>query len=55
MNKWENMEFDKTATLSKDKFNPKKETANKICIELEHIAKETGRFLDQLTPSYKLA
>lgn len=43
--KWRTLPFEDIAALSKDKFDPKKQTQNHNCIELEHIEAETGRIL----------
>mgnify|MGYP001425788089 CR=1 FL=1 len=42
---WKTYSFKEIASLSKEKYNPKKETLNLPCIELEHIESETGRLL----------
>ena len=46
INNWETREFALIAHKSKKKINPKKESDNAICIELEHISKESGSLLD---------
>ncbi|MBN6187763.1 restriction endonuclease subunit S [Aneurinibacillus sp. BA2021] len=52
MKNWRKYEFGEVVTLSKEKYNPKKEKDNFICIELEHLESDTGRLLghtDSLT------
>lgn len=43
--KWKFYELDKIVEISSSKFNPLKNCENKICIELEHISKETGEII----------
>jgi len=45
MQEWKVYEFKELVNLSKEKYNPKSETMNLPCIELEHIESETGRLL----------
>ena len=45
INNWETREFSLVVHKSKAKINPKKESDNAICIELEHISKESGHLL----------
>ncbi|UJZ87087.1 restriction endonuclease subunit S [Heyndrickxia coagulans] len=45
MQEWKVYEFKELVNLSKEKYNPKNETMNLPCIELEHIESETGRLL----------
>ncbi|MCM3763229.1 restriction endonuclease subunit S [Alkalihalobacillus oceani] len=45
MKNWRKYEFGEVVTLSKEKYNPKKEKDNFICIELEHLESDTGRLL----------
>ncbi|GER68640.1 hypothetical protein BpJC4_31110 [Weizmannia acidilactici] len=45
MQGWKTYELKELVSLSKEKYNPKKETENLPCIELEHIEGETGRLL----------
>lgn len=55
MSDWQIVEFEVIARLAKQKFNPKKETVNKICIELEHITKETGRLIGSTSSKLQLS
>ena len=55
MSDWQIIEFEVIARLAKQKFNPKKETVNKICIELEHITKETGRLIGSTSSKLQLS
>lgn len=45
MEDWRKYEFGEVVTLSKEKYNPKKDKDNFKCIELEHLESETGRLL----------
>ncbi len=53
--KWGKVEFNEIATLSKQKFNPQKEANDKLCVELEHIEKETGRLLGTINSAGQLS
>lgn len=52
---WNKIEFHAIASLSKKKFNPKKENIEMTCIELEHIEKETGRLLGSTSSTSQLS
>lgn len=54
-NTWNKIEFSQIATLAKKKFNPLKEQYEKICVELEHIEKETGCLLDTISSKDQLS
>ncbi|NMA85550.1 MAG: restriction endonuclease subunit S, partial [Epulopiscium sp.] len=45
MEGWKKYSFKEIASLSKGKYNPKKEKLDLPCIELEHLESETGRLL----------
>lgn len=45
MEDWKTYSFKEIASLSKGKYNPKKENLDLPCIELEHLESETGRLL----------
>lgn len=45
MDKWKTYELKQLVKLSKIKYNPKKESLNLPCIELEHIQSGTGRLI----------
>ncbi|WFA05268.1 restriction endonuclease subunit S [Bacillus sp. HSf4] len=45
MEDWRKYEFGEVVTLSKEKYNPKKDKDNFKCIELEHLESETGRLI----------
>lgn len=45
MEEWKSYSFKEIASLSKEKYDPKKETVDLPCIELEHIESETGRLV----------
>ena len=55
MDSWQSYEFSSIAKLSKDKFDPKKEKNNAVCIELEHISKETGRLIGSTNSDIQLS
>ena len=55
MDSWQSYEFSSIAKLSKDKFDPKKEKDNAVCIELEHISKETGRLIGSTNSDIQLS
>ncbi len=42
---WKYCYLNEIIEIFKKKFNPKKNSANQICIELEHISSETGKLL----------
>lgn len=52
---WSKIEFHEIASLSKKKFDPKRENVEKACIELEHIEKGTGRLLGQISSAGQLS
>ena len=54
-NKWVKVEFNEIATLSKQKFNPQKEANDRLCVELEHIEKETGRLIGTINSAGQLS
>jgi type I restriction enzyme S subunit len=43
--KWRVLPFEQIASPSREKFDPKKNSEDRNCIELEHIESETGRLL----------
>lgn len=45
MQGWKNYELKELVTLSKEKYNPKKEKENVPCIELEHLESNTGKLI----------
>ena len=47
--KWEKIEFDKLAYRVTDRFNPKQDSSNLECVELEHISQNTGVRLGSIT------
>ena len=55
MDSWQSYEFSSIAKLSKDKFDPKKEKDNAVCIELEHISKDTGRLIGSTNSDTQLS
>ena len=55
MSNWKVLEFESIANLSKQKFNPRKEKTPQICIELEHISKNTGYLLSTTTSNLQLS
>ncbi|MDY0261901.1 restriction endonuclease subunit S [Syntrophotalea acetylenica] len=54
-NMWVKVEFNGIAALSKRKFNPQKEANDRLCVELEHIEKETGRLLGTINSAGQLS
>ncbi|MEF1302798.1 restriction endonuclease subunit S, partial [Vibrio owensii] len=44
-NGWKSRPFGDIVRLSKNKYDPKKSTECLPCIELEHLAQETGQVL----------
>lgn len=47
---WEIHEFENIAFRSDEKFDPTKNGDNRNCIELEHIAQETGEIFGYVDP-----
>lgn len=45
MKSWKKYELQEIVTLGKEKHNPKKDQENYKCVELEHLASNTGRLL----------
>ena len=51
---WKTFEFADIATLTKEKYDPRKERVNYKCIELEHIDQESGQLLGHVDSSSQL-
>ena len=55
MDSWQTYEFSSIAQLSKEKFDPKKEKNHIVCVELEHISKESGRLIGSTRTNLQLS
>ncbi len=55
MKNWIKKEFANIVELSKTKIDPKKEKEGFVCIELEHIEKETGRLIGTTSSKMQLS